>query len=48
MIFSDATLQAVAASKPSSLRALEGISGIGEKKLALYGEALLEVVKIPS
>ena len=48
MIFSDATLQAVAASKPSSLRALEGINGIGEKKLALYGEALLEVVKIPS
>jgi ATP-dependent DNA helicase RecQ len=44
MVFSDATLQAIAASQPSSLGGLEGISGIGEKKLSLYGEALLEVI----
>jgi ATP-dependent DNA helicase RecQ len=44
MIFSDATLQAIAARNPSSLRALEGISGIGEKKLSLYGEEVLQVL----
>jgi ATP-dependent DNA helicase RecQ len=44
MVFSDATLQAIAASQPSSLGGLGGISGIGEKKLSLYGEALLEVI----
>lgn len=45
MIFSDATLQAIASASPSSLRALEGISGIGEKKLSLYGEEVLEVLR---
>ncbi len=44
MIFSDATLQAIAARNPSTLRALEGISGIGEKKLSLYGEDVLTVL----
>jgi ATP-dependent DNA helicase RecQ len=44
MIFSDATLQAIAARNPTTLRALEGISGIGEKKLSLYGEEVLQVL----
>lgn len=44
MIFSDATLQAIAARNPTTLRALEGISGIGEKKLSLYGEDVLQVL----
>lgn len=44
MIFSDATLQAIAAKNPSSLQALQGISGIGEKKLSLYGEEVLAVL----
>ncbi len=45
MIFSDATLQNIAAYKPSSLTALRGISGVGDKKLSLYGEELLSVLK---
>jgi ATP-dependent DNA helicase RecQ len=44
MVFSDATLQQIAAMSPSSRSGLETISGIGEKKLALYGEAVLAVV----
>jgi ATP-dependent DNA helicase RecQ len=44
MVFSDATLQQIAAMRPSSRSGLETISGIGEKKLALYGEAVLAVV----
>jgi ATP-dependent DNA helicase RecQ len=45
MIFSDATLQNIAAYKPASLAALRGISGVGDKKLSLYGEELLSVLK---
>jgi ATP-dependent DNA helicase RecQ len=45
MVFSDATLQNIAARKPSTLRSLSTISGIGDKKLSLYGEELLEVLR---
>ena len=44
MVLSDATLQAIASRKPSSLDGLRTISGIGEKKLSLYGEELLEAL----
>ena len=44
IIFGDATLRGIALSEPTSLEQLAGISGIGEKKLEAYGEALLEVV----
>jgi ATP-dependent DNA helicase RecQ len=44
IIFGDATLRGVALSEPTSLEQLAGISGIGEKKLEAYGEALLEIV----
>ncbi len=44
MIFSDATLQNIAARNPNTLSGLRNISGVGEKKLALYGEELLEVL----
>jgi ATP-dependent DNA helicase RecQ len=44
MIFSDATLQAISNVKPASLRDLSGISGIGEKKLDLYGEEVLKAL----
>lgn len=44
MIFSDATLQNIAARKPHTLSGLRNISGVGEKKLSLYGEELLEVL----
>jgi ATP-dependent DNA helicase RecQ len=44
VIFHDATLAAIAALAPQSLRELEGISGIGAKKLEAYGEEVLRVV----
>jgi ATP-dependent DNA helicase RecQ len=44
MIFSDATLQNIAARNPKSLATLRNISGVGDKKLVLYGEELLEVL----
>ncbi|MFE5670999.1 DNA helicase RecQ [Agromyces sp. NPDC056523] len=44
IVFGDATLRAVAAQRPSTLGQLDGISGIGAKKLEAYGEALVRVV----
>ncbi len=44
IVFGDATLRAVASARPTRLEELEGITGIGAKKLDQYGEALLEVV----
>ena len=44
IVFGDATLRAVAELRPQSLADLDGVSGIGEKKLAAYGEGLLSVV----
>jgi ATP-dependent DNA helicase RecQ len=44
VIFHDATLAAIAALAPQSLGDLQGISGIGAKKLEAYGEEVLRVV----
>ncbi|WP_423919956.1 DNA helicase RecQ [Frigoribacterium sp. 2-23] len=44
VVFGDVTLRGIAASKPSSLSALAGISGVGQKKLDTYGEQVLAVV----
>jgi ATP-dependent DNA helicase RecQ len=44
IIFGDATLRGIAISRPESLAELGGISGVGDNKLAKYGEALLAVV----
>jgi ATP-dependent DNA helicase RecQ len=44
VIFHDATLAAIAALAPKSVRDLEGVSGIGAKKLDAYGEEVLRVV----
>jgi len=44
VVFGDATLRAVASTRPARLEQLEGITGIGAKKLDQYGAALLEVV----
>ena len=41
VIFHDSTLRAVAAALPGSLSALARIEGVGETKLARYGESLL-------
>jgi ATP-dependent DNA helicase RecQ len=44
VIFHDATLREIAATAPSSVAELGTISGIGEKKLATYGEGVLAVL----
>ena len=44
VVFGDATLRGIALTRPSSLTELGTISGLGEKKLETYGEAVLEVV----
>ena len=45
MVFSDATLVAIAEHQPASTDALSQISGVGAKKLAEYGEAVLHVLE---
>lgn len=45
VIFHDATLAAIAAADPQDVGDLAGISGIGEKKLAAYGDDLLRAVR---
>jgi ATP-dependent DNA helicase RecQ len=44
VVFHDATLRAVAAARPDSLEALQGISGVGARKLENYGAALVRLV----
>jgi ATP-dependent DNA helicase RecQ len=44
VVFHDATLRAIAVAAPSSLRDLAGITGVGESKLAKYGEPILELL----
>ena len=44
VVFSDATLAALATQRPTQRAALSAIPGIGEVKLERYGEAVLEVL----
>lgn len=44
VIFHDATLREIATLHPASLAELGGVSGLGEKKLATYGEGVLGVL----
>ena len=44
VIFHDSTLREMAALKPTSLGALSRISGVGEAKLARYGEAFVKAI----
>ncbi|GAA3813356.1 DNA helicase RecQ [Streptomyces coacervatus] len=44
VIFHDATLREIATAWPTSVTQLGGISGVGEKKLATYGEGVVEVL----
>ncbi|MFE4668297.1 DNA helicase RecQ [Streptomyces sp. NPDC056716] len=44
VIFHDATLREIATVWPASVRELGGISGVGEKKLATYGEGVVGVL----
>jgi DNA helicase-2/ATP-dependent DNA helicase PcrA len=43
VVFSDATLQAIAAARPVSRGELAGIPGVGAVKLDRYGAAVLEL-----
>jgi ATP-dependent DNA helicase RecQ len=43
VIFHDATLAAIAEAAPNSLADLQGISGLGVKKLEAYGAQVLKV-----
>jgi ATP-dependent DNA helicase RecQ len=45
VIFHDRTLAEIAAARPGSRAALERLNGVGEAKLAHYGEAVLDVVR---
>jgi ATP-dependent DNA helicase RecQ len=44
IVFGDATLRGIAITRPASLAELATISGVGEKKLEAYGDAVLSVV----
>jgi len=44
VVFTDATLTAIAEAKPASLEELAGLAGIGPSKLERYGEAVLAVL----
>ena len=44
VVFNDSTLQAIAETRPATLRELGGLPGIGAKKLELYGEDVLATV----
>lgn len=45
IVFGDATLQQMAALKPTDKGALLAISGVGETKSARYGEAFLDLIR---
>jgi len=45
MIFHDATLMEMVASRPQTLAQMAGVSGVGERKLEAYGEEFLEVLR---
>ena len=45
VIFHDATLREIARTRPPSLEALRGISGIGARKLEAYGEDIVGLVR---
>ncbi|WP_280235154.1 DNA helicase RecQ [Nocardia cyriacigeorgica] len=44
VVFHDATLREIAARKPADLSGLGAVGGVGENKLAKYGEQVLEVL----
>ena len=44
VIFVDATLREIAKAKPTSLEQMRGVSGVGEKKLASYGDEIVAMI----
>ena len=47
VIFHDATLRQIAAQSPSTLAELATVSGVGETKLARYGQQILDLLASP-
>jgi ATP-dependent DNA helicase RecQ len=45
VIFHDATLREIAAGSPSSLAELSEVNGVGENKLAKYGQQILDILQ---
>jgi len=45
IIFNDATLREIAKARPTALDDLRGISGVGEKKLASYGDEIVALIQ---
>ncbi len=45
VVFADSTLKEMCAYCPSDLQALRAIKGVGESKLARYGDAFLQVIR---
>jgi ATP-dependent DNA helicase RecQ len=45
VVFADATLLEIAAVRPLSAEALLDVKGIGPKKLAQFGDALIGIVR---
>jgi DNA helicase-2/ATP-dependent DNA helicase PcrA len=45
VVFTDATLTAIAEARPESLEQLAGLAGVGPSKLERYGEAVLQVLE---
>jgi ATP-dependent DNA helicase RecQ len=43
VVFHDATLRQIAVTKPASLAELSDINGVGESKLAKYGQQILDL-----
>src|SRR3954452_21979103 len=44
VVFTDATLQAIAEARPSSVRELSALPGVGARKLEMYGTEVLGVI----
>jgi ATP-dependent DNA helicase RecQ len=48
VVFHDATLAEMVRQRPTSPQALATLSGIGERKLAAYGEDFLQLIRVAS
>jgi len=49
VIFHDSTLRQIAAAPPTTLAGLAAVNGVGETKLARYGQQILDVLgQLPS
>ncbi len=47
VVFHDATLSEMVRRRPQTLEELGALSGIGERKLAAFGEQFLAAIRIP-